>query len=316
MPRKTKETEKIEDITSKKTKAKKIVDKKVTKSSAKSKVDKKASSKTSSAKPKVVTKKVTTNSTAKPKVTTTKKTTAKSTTKNASVKPKVTTTKKAATKSITKKISVKSKTTTKKASTKSTARKTTVKKKYSPEYYDLPFKYNKTVVTLLAQTPTNIFVYWEITKPVLVIRNLTKKYSFEIDINDFANSWYIEVDDSNCKYEVELGRRPIDVNYNYIPGYDINKNGPIEPIKQSYIYISSSNDLVVPNDHVLFNWSDKIYFKNIKTNEITAKNITDFSFIDKIITIYELFKKEFEEYYFQNPSSGNPSSGSFSSIFR
>ena len=31
------------------------------------------------------------------------------------------------------------------------------------EYYDLPFKYNKTVVKTLAQTPTTLFVYWEIS---------------------------------------------------------------------------------------------------------------------------------------------------------
>ena len=34
------------------------------------------------------------------------------------------------------------------------------------------------------------------------------KYSFEIPINDFANSWYLHINDSKCHYRVELGRRP------------------------------------------------------------------------------------------------------------
>ena len=46
------------------------------------------------------------------------------------------------------------------------------------------------------------------TKPVLIIHNETMNYSFEIEINDFANSWYLHVNDADCKYVIELGRRP------------------------------------------------------------------------------------------------------------
>lgn len=114
--------------------------------------------------------------------------------------------------------------TTKKATDKknsarrsSTTSKTTRKKKDTTkpdiiEYYDLPFRYNQTTVKILAQTPTNLFIYWDIsdadrnklidtygnyffenTKPVLIITNETMNYTFEIDINDFANSWYLHV---------------------------------------------------------------------------------------------------------------------------
>lgn len=114
--------------------------------------------------------------------------------------------------------------TTKKATDKknsarrsSTSSKTTRKKKDTTkpdiiEYYDLPFRYNQTTVKVLAQTPTNLFIYWDIsdadrnklidtygnyffenTKPVLIITNETMNYTFEIDINDFANSWYLHV---------------------------------------------------------------------------------------------------------------------------
>ena len=75
------------------------------------------------------------------------------------------------------------------------------------EYYDLPYRYNQTVVKILAQTPNILFVYWDIsdtdrnnfisqygenffnnTIPVLLIINKTMNYSYEIQINDFANS--------------------------------------------------------------------------------------------------------------------------------
>ena len=212
---------------------------------------------------------------------------------------------------------------------------------FSPEYYDLPYRYNKTVVKILAQTPTNLFVYWEIsdddreklkeqygqyffeiTKPVLVIHNLTMNYSFEIDINDFANSWYFHVNDSSCEYKIELGRRPIPINYNYMPQYDVEQNGPINPVQVPFIYISSSNNLEAPNDHILFNNTNKIYFRNVKTNQIIEKDVKDFPFIvkdNKFVNIYELYKKLYKDeisdgkFDRMNPSSGNPSSGNLSS---
>ena len=212
---------------------------------------------------------------------------------------------------------------------------------FSPEYYDLPYRYNKTVVKILAQTPTNLFVYWEIsdedrkklkeqygdyffeiTKPVLVVHNLTMNYSFELDINDFANSWYFHVNDSSCEYKIELGRRPIPINYSYMPQYDIEKNGPIQPVETPFIYISSSNNLEAPNDHILFNNKNKIYFRNVKTNQIVEKDVKDFPFIvkdNKFVNIYELYKKLYKDEIIDdkfdrmNPSSGNPSSGNLSS---
>ena len=212
---------------------------------------------------------------------------------------------------------------------------------FSPEYYDLPYKYNKTVVKILAQTPTNLFVYWEIsdedreklkeqygeyffeiTKPVLVIHNITMNYSFEIDINDFANSWYFHVNDSSCEYQIELGRRPIPINYNYMPQYNVEKSGPIAPVQVPFVYISSSNELEAPNDHILFNNKNKIYFRNVKTNQIIEKDVKDFPFIVKdneFVNVYELYKKLYKDEIIDgrfdrmNPSSGNPSSGNLSS---
>ena len=214
-----------------------------------------------------------------------------------------TSTKKAATKakSSSKKVAGKSTTKTTKKTTKITATKKSNKKEKVEiiEYYDLPYRYNQTVVKVLAQTPNTLFVYWDIsdddknkyieeygeyffnnTKPVLIVHNLTMNYSFEIDINDFANSWYLTIADSNCDYKIELGRRPIN---EYVT---INNN---------YLYIANSNDIDAPNDHILFdNLSKFVYFRNVKTNTNTKKDIISFSLlrkIGKISSIEEFYKK-------------------------
>ena len=210
---------------------------------------------------------------------------------------------------------------------KSTSKK--VKKPEIVEYYDLPYRYNQTVVKILAQTPTNLFIYWDIsdedrenyireygenffetTRPVLIVHNDTLNYSFEVEINDFANSWYLSVADSKCNYRIELGRRP---------------NIKTEKLNKDYIYISSSNEIESPNDRILFDKTHPeqvIYFRNVKSGNTYAKQISDVSFIKsfgKIYNIYDLYKaiyknENIEEIYdLSNPSSGNPSSGSLSS---
>ena len=239
-----------------------------------------------------------------------------------------------------KKATIKKTTTTKKSTAKKeTAKKETTKKKTSSnkkaievvEYYDLPYRYNQTVVKVLAQTPTNLFIYWDIsdidrknflnqygdnffenTRPILVIHNNTLNYSFEVEINDFANSWYLHVADSKCDYKIELGRRPI---------------YKTEQLNTDYIYIATSNEIESPNDRILFDKNQKmVYFRNVKTGKLSTKNINSLSFIrnmGKIYNIYDLYKaiyqdENIEEFYdITNPSSsGNPSSNSFSSKFR
>lgn len=211
---------------------------------------------------------------------------------------------KSATKSTTKKATTsKAKSTTKKTTTsraKSTAKKSS-KSVNIVEYYDLPYRYNETLVKVLAQTPDILFVYWDIsdedkqnyinkygefffndTKPVLVVHNDTLNYSFEVDINDYANSWYLHIKDSNCDYRVELGRRPI------------NQYAKID----NYLYISSSNEMDAPNDHILFDTLDKIvYFKNVKTNVTISKDIS-LSFLTKLGKLYnvkEFYKKIYKD---------------------
>ena len=315
MPRKKQETnEKTNAVitTKKATTTKKEPAKKETKSVAKK----------TSAKKEVVAKTDTKKSSTTKSVA--KKTSA--TSKTVATKKATTTKKKSATKSSTKKSTLKKATTSKR---KSTATKKT--KVDIVEYYDLPYRYNQTVVKLLAQTPTNLFIYWDIsdadrenykaqygedffetTKPVLIVHNTTMNYSFEVDINDFANSWYLHVNDAKCDYRIELGRRPI-------------KENP--KIQTDYIYISTSNNIESPNDHILFNKEQKmVYFRNVKTGVQIEKPISaNISFIrnmGKIYNIYDIYKamyqnENIEEIYdLSNPSSGNPSSGSLSSKFK
>ena len=246
---------------------------------------------------------------------------------------KTTTAKKASTTSASKASTTKKESSTKtksvapKRKTTSTRKRTTSKnsKISVVEYYDLPYRYNQTVVKVLAQTPTNLFIYWDIsdddrkkfqeqygenffetTKPVLVVHNDTLGYSFEVEINDFANSWYLHVNDAKCNYRIELGRRPIIKN---------------EKINVDYIYVSMSNEIESPNDHILFDKNQKmVYFRNVKTGIQTKKEITSISFIrnmGKIYNIYDLYKtiyqnENIEEIYnLSTPSSSNPSSRKF-----
>ena len=293
MPRKTKEDEELKEkkntAKTKSNTAKKVANtKKTDKTTTTSK-------KVSSTKVAAKTDKSTTkpNTTSKSKSTTTK---TKATTKSKSTKAKaVSTTKKSATKKATKT----TKSTKARKSTSTTKKSKKVENTTNVEYYDLPQRYNQTVVKVLAQTPKTLFIYWEIsdddiakyktqygenffetTRPVLIVHNNTLNYSFEVEINDFANSWYLHVNDSKSDYKIELGRRPI---YN-------NEN-----IKENYIYISSSNRIESPNDHILFNNSQKmVYYRNVKTNQEIQKPISSLFFMKnmgKIYDIYDLYQE-------------------------
>ena len=316
-----KETKDIE--TTEKKKAKKTVSS-----------SKKATKKSTSSSKKTVAKKTT--SSAK-KSSTSKKTTSKKTTTKKSTTQKATT-------------AAKSKTPAKKASTvKKSTKKETVKKtepsvskkssrkkvsnakskelKFQSEYYDLPYMYNRTIVKVLAQTPKMLFIYWEIseddrdifkklygenffnhTKPVLIVYNDTMNYSFEVEVDDFANSWYLHINDANCEYHVELGRKPIPNIHQY--------NQPI--YIPYYVYVTSSNEMTSPNNTIMFDPNLKtIRFRNVKTGEVTEKDIMRFTFITNvgIFNIRDLYKFLFpnESFEFENIVLGNTSSGALSS---
>ena len=311
MPRKTKEQKEKEEL-------KKEIEKTAKKPSKKStsKEEKISSS----------TKKTTKKAEKENKNTTTKKSKSETSKKPATKVEKET--KKQPTKKSTTKSTTKTTTEKKVATKKKTSKKTTSTKKAKKievvEYYDLPYRYNQTVVKLLAQTPKTLFIYWDIsdsdrenykkqygdnffetTKPILIVHNDTLNYSFEVEINDFANSWYLQVNDSKCDYRIELGRKAF---------------SNTENLKENdYIYITTSNEIESPNDKILFyELQDNVYFRDIKTGKITSKKINNLHFkknIGKIYNIYNIYKalyndENIEELYdLSNPSSaGNPSS--------
>lgn len=244
---------------------------------------------------------------------------------------------------------------TKTSKTKVSTQKTTKTEPVSIiEHYELPYRYNETIVKILYQTPNTLFVYWdisdkdrkkyleqygenffEVTHPILIVYNDTYNYSFEIPINDFANSWYLRVNDSKCNYRVELGRKP-----NYIPQPQVKVSNIDESTTDSkieapktivtnYIYISTSNLIELPNDHVLFktNENNTIKFRNVKTKQEQniplydiIKNLpvaegSEIPLVSKEILegLYSAIYKNEDTSFFENinnPSSGNPSSSS------
>ena len=290
------------------------------------------------------------------KVASTKK---KSTTKKP-IEKKETTSKKATKNTKTTKSSKTTKKTTAKRETRKKSTyipkvkaKTKAAKKATPlaevvEYYDLPYRYNETIVKILYQTPDTLFVYWDvsdsdranyikqygenffnITRPVLIVHNDTMNYSFEVPINDFANSWYLHINNSKCNYRVELGRRPN--YYSQEATEEIQKN-----IKTDYIYVSSSNEIESPNDHVLFstNENNTVKFRNVKNSKEISISLFDIvkhlPSVKKVQNIpyisEELLKNLYSGIYenedislfekLTNPSSaGNASSGNISSRF-
>lgn len=155
---------------------------------------------------------------------------------------------------------------------------------YMLEYYDLPYRYNETVVKILAQTPKRLFVYWDIsdndrqkyllafgerffeeTYPVLLVHNEDMDYTFEVPINDFANSWYLDINDAKSKYTIQLGRKfrekPEMVNIMASTGTES------VVLHNDYVPIITSNILEVPNDHILFeNLQSKVLYRNVKTD--------------------------------------------------
>ena len=311
---KTAKTEKISKVESKAT-AKKTANKEAeetikkttrraksvdTEEKEKSETAKKTARKTSTAESKATTKK-STSTTKKADSTTKADTTAETT------KAKKTTATKTSTKSATKKASTTRKTKKTTADLEKNAvdvendlalenAENEAKEKVSVvEYYDLPYRYNQTVVKILAQTPNILFVYWDIsdndrnnfvsqygedffnnTVPVLLVINKTMNYSYEVQINDFANSWYLHVNDANCEYQVELGRRNKENYQNYY---------------SNYYYVTTSNNLDMPNDHILLdNIPHNVLFKNVKTQELVEKPIVNIEFLKEFAKNKEFYK--------------------------
>lgn len=245
-------------------------------------------------------------------------------------------------KSTVKSVTDKSKTKAKKSTTKktTTTKKTSSKKKVVPvvnEYYDLPFRYNQTVVRILAQTPNKLFIYWDIsdedrnnyekkygsdffynTRPYLIVTNTTMNYTFEVEINDFANSWYLNINDASCDYKVELARKFI-VDSKHNASINNTAEEHLTPyFANETLTITISNELEVPNDHILIEkLGSSVFFRNVKTNIVEEKSTSSLSFMQKIgniYNIYDLYKQMYHDELKENELSVNLSSSSSSSF--
>ncbi len=203
--------------------------------------------------------------------------------------------------------------------------------KYLLEYYDLPFRYNETVVKILAQTPRRLFVYWDVadkdkqtylnafgnhffedTYPVLLVHNENKNYTSEIAINDFANSWYLDISNPRDKYTIQLGRK---FKFHTKPQIspEIEKTNIL--FSNDYLFIAMSNQLEVPNDHVLFEeFKPFVTYRNVKTHVEETKKIESFQVPNNLQPVYQklyqeqLILDENGAWDMQNPSSMGTSS--------
>ena len=107
----------------------------------------------------------------------------------------------------------------------------------------------------------------------------------------------LELGEPNCDYVIELGRK-----------YNDFANG-------DYIYINSSNDILSPNDHILFENMDlkNVLFKNVKTSRTYSKDFGDLKFLnnmDKLYgNIYDIYHALYNDEFLNKLS--NPSSGEF-----
>ena len=218
---------------------------------------------------------------------------------------------------------------------KKAAEKEAKKPEYLLEYYDLPYRYNETIVKILAQTPKKIFVYWDLsdndrikyvnafgddffnkTYPVLLVYNEDKKYIREIVINDFANSWYINIDDPKTKYTIQLGRK-FREQPTYVNLAELEINNII--LKTDYLPIADSNKLEVPNDHILFETLPRfILFRNVKTGEEVAKDLGQIkTTLGKAYNVKEFYEEQYkDEVTGEIFDMNNPSSKLTSSMFK
>lgn len=122
---------------------------------------------------------------------------------------------------------------------------------HSDNKYNIPNGYGHDRITLIARDPHTLYTYWEISHsrinallhefghelyeksvPAIKVTNISKNSTLYVEINDYANNWYINVEDVNCLFIVEIGRRVSDMffislassNYALTPGDNFSTN--------------------------------------------------------------------------------------------
>ena len=97
--------------------------------------------------------------------------------------------------------------------------------------------------------------------------------------------------------EIELGRRP--------------KQNAIN-IPNNYIFVTASNKIETPNNHILFEKNQKmLFFRNVKTNITTSKDFSKLHFmnyIGRVYNIYDMYKEIYRNEELQSLENMNSSS--------
>lgn len=214
------------------------------------------------------------------------------------------------------------------------------RKEYISEYYELPQSYNESTVRLIAQTPKRLFVYWDISTrqkealleaygdtffedsyPILIVKSKSNDIQFEVTVNDFANSWYIDIPDDTQSYKVEYGRR-LKKGFNNLVTQDQKKQAPKNIYTTNIFWnniidkknlnenisfpasihtgdtliLKSSNELISPNGHI--NDTTSMKFIDIKTGSINNINSNDIKAnINHIYDELNNIKKELNNEY-------------------
>lgn len=141
---------------------------------------------------------------------------------------------------------------------------------------ELPPGYDDNAITLMVRDPNWLYVYWEIShtkreelkrqygerifyesQPILRVYDITAiefdgandHRHFDVMINDYANNWYIKVDQPNCTFCVDIGR--------------ILGDG-------SFVHMARSNYGTTPRNHL----SDKIDPEWMMIGELFGGNIS------------------------------------------
>ena len=141
-------------------------------------------------------------------------------------------------------------------------------------------------------------------------------YTFEVPINDFANSWYLDIQESKKNYVVQLGRKFKNVSQLQKVDYNLIQEEHIN-LQNDFIYITDSNKLESPNDHILFELlTNQVTYRNVKTGEEYTKRLKDI--ISELTNAYPaevvhgLYTKLYaEELATEDFGRRNPASGEF-----
>lgn len=171
-----------------------------------------------------------------------------------------------------------------------------MKRTFKSEYYELPNKYNETAIKLLVQSPTRMYAYWDISDetvnsfskskyehsiPYLKIHNLTMRYSYEIQIDPYANNYYIQVADPDCDYKLELIRKEKNTQY------------MITQSNVTHIPRSSPcdyNEDIIFRNCICLSVTDKFKLYTSKRNNLKKYTELSFSDYDNSVSSMEMLK--------------------------